>query len=87
MITNSFHKNRDLIGVNIERKSDESFIVSIAYKVKNKWQAKTLSGISGDFDNKILFDQVFKKGITLDITIASSMFSNCSWEFVDYETN
>lgn len=81
MITNTFNKISDLIGFNIEKSPDGSFIISIAYVEKNVWKAKTLSGISGDFDNETLIKQVNKKGYLLEKVVASAMFSSASSNF------
>jgi hypothetical protein len=83
MITNIFHKKRDLIGINIERRNDESFIVSVAYTAKNKTQVKTLSGVSGDIDDEKLIDEVLKRGHSMDKITDSTMFSNSSLDIED----
>ena len=51
MITNSFHKNINIIGIKIEKTKENKFIISIAYKENSSWNAKTLIGFSGDIDN------------------------------------
>lgn len=74
-IIKTFHKNPNLIGINIERKSDNSFTVSVALKVNKKWQVKTLGGISGDYDDDYLIEKVWKLGIKLDKKTATLLFS------------
>ena len=75
MITNTFHKKSNLIGINIEKTSDGSFIISLAYKEKNEWKAKTLSGVSGDLCDSKLIDKVISIGQNLDEKTASEIFS------------
>lgn len=83
MITSIFHKHLDLLGLNIQRNTDNSFVVSVAYRTGNNWKAKTLSGISGDFDNETLVEQAMKNGNSLDKQTAIKIFSN----ILDYDTN
>lgn len=83
MITNAFHHRPDLIGVNIE-KVDNQFSICIAFKDGDKWKAKTLSGLSGDFDNLKLIDSVISSGQGLDVKTASSMFTQATKLNLEY---
>lgn len=85
MITNSFHKNTNIIGINIEKTKVNSFIISIAYKENNYWKAKTLSGFSGDIDNELLLKKVIEKGNYLDKESAELMFANAKMDFGEYK--
>ena len=85
MITNSFHKNINIIGINIEKTMGNVFIISIAYKDNGRWSVKTLSGFSGDIDNDLLFKKVIDNGNYLDKESAELMFSNAKIDFGEYK--
>ena len=85
MITNSFHKNINIIGINIEKTKENNFMISIAYKENSSWTAKTLGGFSGDIDNELLFKKVIDKGNYLDKESAELMFSNAKIDFGEYK--
>jgi hypothetical protein len=87
MITNLFHSNSDLKGINIERLQDGSFVLCVAYKEKGKWTAKALTGIFGDLEDKKLVEHAIKNGKTLDKETALKIFSSLSKSFDDYLTN
>jgi hypothetical protein len=76
MITNLFHSNSDLIGINFERLEDGRFVVCVAFKINNKWTAKSLGGIYGDMDDKKLIDHVIQMGQSLDKETASNFFTH-----------
>lgn len=84
MITNSFHKNNNLIGINIEKTDGNSFVICVAYKINEKWKSKTISGISGDWDNETLINQVIAQGQSMDRKTAMLIFSNASLNSADY---
>lgn len=85
MITTTFHKNANIIGINIEKTKGNSFIVSIAYKDNSCWKAKTLIGVSGDIANELLFKKVIEHGHYLDKESAQLMFSNAKIDFGEYK--
>ncbi|WP_179320915.1 hypothetical protein [Winogradskyella helgolandensis] len=85
MITNSFNRNNNLIGINIEKTKSNTFIISIAYKENDYWKAKTLGGFSGDIDNDSLLKKVIEKGNSLDSSTAISIFSNSLTDFGEYK--
>ncbi|MBS1979210.1 MAG: hypothetical protein JST46_17695 [Bacteroidetes bacterium] len=87
MMTNLFHSNPDLIGITIERMEDGGFVICSAYKVSNKWTAKTLGGISGDLDDKKLLDQVIQRGYSLDKENALKIFSHLTADKSSYTIN
>jgi len=85
MLFQELYKNPDLIGINIERNGSE-FVVSVAYQVKNKWVAKTMSGFSGSFTNEFIYTTVVNRGQFLDETIANQIFSLAAKLDLEYES-
>jgi hypothetical protein len=76
MITNLFHSNSNLIGINFERLNDGRFMILVAFKINDKWTAKTFGGITGDSDDNILIDRVIKMRQSLDKETVSNMFTH-----------
>jgi len=83
MITNILYQKPDFLGINIERISN-GFVVCVAFKLGNKWTAKTLGGISGDFCDATLFDKVISIGQNLDEKTASEIFSKVKELGIEY---
>ncbi|MFY7988001.1 MAG: hypothetical protein ACOVNP_03900 [Flavobacterium sp.] len=75
MITNIFHYNSEYIGFNIERIKTE-FIITVAFKIHDKWKARSLSGIFGDLRDAKIFERVVIDGIDIDESDACKIFSN-----------
>lgn len=87
MITSSFHKITNLIGINVEKTVNNQFIVTVAFIKNGLWNAKTLGGISGDIDNELLIKKVIEKGETLDRKSAELIFFNSKDEYGKYVTD
>lgn len=84
MITNTFHKDNNLIGLNIERDLN-SFTMCIAYFINDKkWTAKTLSGIYGDLNDEDLIKKIMTNGQFLDKKTAISIFANVAQQEIEY---
>jgi len=76
MITNIFNLNKDLLGINVERIQDNTFIFCVAFKENNNWKAKFLNGISGDLSDEKLINKIIKIGYLLDKDQAIKIFSS-----------
>lgn len=83
MLTNFFHNNSEYIGISIERIKTE-FVVSVAFKIDGKWNAKTLRGIFGDLCDEKIFKRVIEEGFDLDEQAAQKLFSNALSLNLDY---
>jgi hypothetical protein len=84
MMTTTFHRNSNLLGINIEKNNDNSFIVCIAYSEESNWKAKTISGVSGNLNDDKLVQRIISSGHSIDKETAICMFSRISEIYNDY---
>lgn len=83
MVTNILYQRPDFIGINIEKTNNE-FVICVAFKSGAKWMAKTLGGLSGDLCDATLFDKVISIGQDLDEKTASKIFTTATDLGLDY---
>ncbi|MCW5911606.1 MAG: hypothetical protein KIT62_11050 [Cyclobacteriaceae bacterium] len=73
MMTNLFHKDPSLKGINIQRFGG-GFVVCIAYEDNGQLTVKSLSSISGDISDECLTKKVKQGETILDEEEARSLF-------------